>query len=326
VKIKKYIVAFNRGIVSKLGLARLDVERLAMSAEIQTNWMPRVLGSMMLRVGMGYLGSTKNDSKVRLLPFQFTFDDTAQLELSDMVMRVWKDDALITRPSVSTAVTNSGFDADVASWTDADDAGGASTWLTDGVGGGYLALLGDGADSAKRQQTLAVSVADKDVVNALRIVIARGPVKFRIGTAAGLDDVFAEQTLGTGTHSIAFTPGVISISIEFSSARSYTVLVDSCAIEAAGTLELPVPYTEANQDCIRQEQSGDVIYVNCKTLQQRRIERRDNDSWSVILYEPENGPLRIQNVTKTTITPSALSGDITLLASDKIFKSGNLQD
>lgn len=50
------LLAFNRGIISPLALARTDIERLALSAEVQTNWMPRLLSSMMLRPGLGYIG------------------------------------------------------------------------------------------------------------------------------------------------------------------------------------------------------------------------------------------------------------------------------
>ncbi len=36
------LLSFNRGVVSRLALARLDLKRLVMSAEQQTNWMPRI--------------------------------------------------------------------------------------------------------------------------------------------------------------------------------------------------------------------------------------------------------------------------------------------
>ena len=41
------LVVFNRGRLGRLGLARTDLDRSRLSAEIQTNFMPRVLGSMM---------------------------------------------------------------------------------------------------------------------------------------------------------------------------------------------------------------------------------------------------------------------------------------
>lgn len=108
-KVLHQLLAFNRGLVSRLALARIDLKRLALSAETFTNWMPRVLGSMMLRPGLAYLGTTRNNAASVSLPFVFSVSDTATLELTDLAMRVLVSDAVISRGSVSSAVTNSGF-------------------------------------------------------------------------------------------------------------------------------------------------------------------------------------------------------------------------
>lgn len=100
---------FNRGLVSVLGLARADIKRMAMSAESMTNWIPRVLGSMSLRPGLRYIGTTLTNQQARLLPFIFSSTDKARIELTNLVMRVWISDTVITRPSVSSAVTNGAF-------------------------------------------------------------------------------------------------------------------------------------------------------------------------------------------------------------------------
>jgi hypothetical protein len=49
------LLSFNGGVISPLALARQDLPRVAVSAEEQTNWMPRHLGSMMLRPGFGFI-------------------------------------------------------------------------------------------------------------------------------------------------------------------------------------------------------------------------------------------------------------------------------
>ena len=105
----KELLAFNRGVISKIGLARIDLERMAMSAETQTNWMPRVLGSMMLRPGLEYLNNTQANAKCRNLPFTFSADDTAVVELTSTRMRVRVDDELIVRPAVTATITNPSF-------------------------------------------------------------------------------------------------------------------------------------------------------------------------------------------------------------------------
>ena len=115
-KESKELLAFNRGVISPKGLARIDLERMAMSAERQRNWIPRVLGSMMLRPGLEFIGNTNGNNAARQIPFTFGVDDTAQLEISNVNLRVRIDDVLIDRPTVSATVTNGGFASGLTSW------------------------------------------------------------------------------------------------------------------------------------------------------------------------------------------------------------------
>lgn len=134
--------AFNRGIVSKLALARTDIDRIALSAEVQTNWMPRVLGSMMLRPGLQYLGQLEAP-RLSFLKFIFATDDTALIELTNGAMRVWDDDSLVTRTAVTTTITNGGFNSDLSGWTVADESGASTVWSEFGA-----RLKGTGFNSA----------------------------------------------------------------------------------------------------------------------------------------------------------------------------------
>lgn len=310
-------LAFNRGLVSKLAMARADVKRLAFAAEIQTNWVTRTLGSMMLRPGMGYLGSSRSDLQAFHIPFVFSVTDKAVLELTNTGMRVWVNDAVITRVTVGTTVTNGTFDANLVGWTNADEAGATSAWQA----GGYMGLTGNGSAFAIERQQVAVAAADQGKEHALHIVINRGPVVLRVGSTSGNDDYIAETELATGAHSLALTPSGASFWVEFKSRLKRIVLVDSCVIEAAGKMVVETPWAGADLRKIRHEQSGDVVFLACDGYQQRRIERRATRSWSVVRYQSNDGPFRVANVSTLTITPSALSGNITLTASSPLFRS-----
>lgn len=308
------LLSFNRGILSRLGLARIDLNRTAMSAEEMTNWMPRTLGSMMLRPGWQYISDTRNDAAAKLFSFVFSTDDTAQLEITAGILRIRIDDVLLARAAVTAAVTNGTFTSDISGWTDSDESGGVSAWST----GGYASLLGDGSAAAILDQQVTVNEVNTE--HALRIVIQRGPVILRVGSTSGGDDYVSETTLGTGTHSLSFAP-TGNFHIRLLNRRSFAVLVDSVTVETSGTLELTVPYLAADLSLIRMSQSGDILYVACYGYQQRKIERRTTRSWSVVLYESETGPFRNVNTTTTTITPSALTGTITLTASGALFRT-----
>jgi len=295
-------------------MSRLDLNRTAMSAETMVNWLPRVLGSMSIRPGMEYIGATASNAKAKTFPFIFAADDLAAVEITEGVLRVWVDDALITRGTVTAAITNGTFASNVTGWTDSDEAGATSDWHASG----YMSLLGDGTAAAIRDQTVTVNEASTE--HALRITIARGPVTLRVGSTAGGDEYITETSLGTGTHSLTLTP-TGDFRIRLQSRLDYTTFVDSIAVESAGVMSLTVPWLEADLANIRISQSGDILYAACDGYQQRKIERRSASSWSIVTYEPETGPFRNVNAGPITITPSALTGDITLTASKTLFRS-----
>lgn len=307
-------LAFNRGLMSASGQARIDLPRSALSAEVMTNWDPRVLGPMALRPGFENIRALLGAS--RQLAFVYSITETALLDIADGAMRVAIEDVLLTRPTVTAATTNGNFTTDLTGWTDNDESGGASSWLA-----GAMALLGNDTNAAIRDQQ--VTLNESGVVHALRIVVSRGPVMLRVGSTSGDDDYITETTLGTGTHSLAFTP-TTNFHIRFMNRRSFTTLVDSCNVESAGTVSVPTPWAAADLFKLRPVQSNDVVYIACTGYQTRKLERRSAASWSVVLYEPETPPLLSLNATPITLTPSALTGDVTLTASKALFKSTNV--
>lgn len=322
------LLAFNRGVISPRGLARIDLERMAMSADEQTNMMARVLGSMMLRPGFEFIDRTLGDAtkKARQIPFVFGVDDTAQLEFSDVGLRVRIDDVLITRPSVATTVGNDSFNVVLTPWTDQSDAGGTVS----AISLGYVDLTGDGTDFGRIEQQVTVAGADQNVEHALFVDIEYGKVLFKVGSTSGDDDYVQETRLGRGCHSLAFTP-TGNFFIQIGHERTFIARVNECSVEAAGAMNLQTEWAVEDLPFLRFDQSGDVIYVACKNASTtglprnaevpRKIERRGTGrSWSVVTYEPEDGPFRVQNVSGITMTPSALTGNITITASKPFFK------
>lgn len=308
--------AFNRGLISPLALARTDIDRTALSAETMTNWMPRNLGSMMLRPGSEYIGSTLSDNAAKCIPFVYSSDDTAIIEITNIRVRVWVDDEVISRPSVSSAVSNGLFLTNLTNWTDRDESGGTSAWVT----GGYMGLTGNGTASAIREQEITVAAGDQGTEHALYIVVQTGPVRLRVGSSSGDDDYISETYLGAGQHSLALTP-TGNFFIEFAHSGKHQALVSSCTISSSGDMLITSPWETSDLDNIRYDQSGDVVYVAADDVQQYKIERRGTRSWSVVKYLPNDGPFNTINTGPITITPANISGSSSLSASAALFKS-----
>lgn len=318
-KANQPLLSFNHGIISPLGLSRIDVAKVALSAEIQTNWFPRLLGSMMLRPATGYISPTYENKKSIEVPFIFAKYDAALIELTDFLMRVRVNDELITRVAVTTAVTNGNFVTDLTGWDDNDEAGATSSHAS----GDYLQLVGTGINSAIRSQDVTLGMGDSGKLHAMRVVVTRGPIVFKI-TKTSDDTVFyfQETTLGTGVHSLAFTP-IDDFTITLSSSLQRITLIKSVNIEAEGIMTLPTPWSENNLQYLRWDESLDVIFFACKGIQQQKIERFGTESWSIVLYQPEDGPVKVQNTGTTTITANGLSGNVTLTSNRPFFKSNS---
>lgn len=314
------LLSFNRGEVSRHALARVDVDKLRLAAEVQENWLPYVLGPMMLRPGLEYIGRVNGDLANRLIPFVFSNSDTALLECTDETLRVWVvsngDEELLSREDVSSTVS-------------AGDFSSAGTWdLTTGTTSGATSVIADnvltltcapigGLASARQQVTVAV--ADRNVEHALRVVVTRGPVNFHVGSTNGGSDYIARQTLDTGQHSLAFTP-TDNFYIHLASTDARAKIVDSVTVESGGPVEIPTSWTAADLPSITFDQSGDVIFCGCRDQRQSKIERRAARSWSVVRYYSNDGPFQgFTAQPDTTFTPGAYYGNTTLTADKDYF-------
>lgn len=313
-------LAFNRGLISALGLGRIDLKRTALSAATQTNWMPRVLGSAMLRPGLAYKGSSDGNNAAVHIPFVFSVTDKAVIEFTANKMRIRISDTLLTRPSVSSAVTNGNFTTDITTgWTDSDESGATSSWSA-----GALAMIGNNTGTAfcRQDQEITVALGDQSTEHALRLTVGRGPIEIKVGSTQGGQEYFG-YSLGTGTHSLSFTP-TGNFWIRIRSRKSYTVLLNDVNVESSGVVEIATSRDADDLDKLRWDQSGDVIFVACAGKQQTKIERRNTRSWAWVNYEADKGPFLIQNLETTTLLPDGLTGDVTLTASADVFESDHV--
>lgn len=320
VPVRQYFNKFNRGEIDTLSEARDDITKITNSGSLMCNFMPIRLGPMMLRPGTEYLGAVADASASYTIPFISSTTDTALLEFTDNLMRVWVSDALLTTSTVDTTIANGTFTSNLTSWTDADESGSTSAFLT----GGYMALTGTGATSAVRWQTTG-SWDGSPAEHRVRIIIKDAPVLVEIGNtaaAAHTKDIFS-GILSPGTHSLVFTP-TDDIDITFSNSTKQRALVDSVVFETAATFSLPTTIAEANLSSIRYSQSADVVFIAFSSGQQFKIERRGIKSWSIVDFKPTDGPWGFVNTSDLTLKAGALSGSTTLTANKGYFNSNDI--
>lgn len=91
--------------------------------------------------------------------------------------------------------------------------------------------------------------------------------------------------------------------------------------EASNIYEISTPYVEADLDTLKFTQSADVLYITHRNYYPKTLTRYSHISWRLENYPFEDGPFMQQNVTTLTITPSAVTGTITLTASAALFNA-----
>lgn len=315
-KVNTYFHAFNAGVHDPSALVRTDLERMRLAAERQTNLLCKATGPAFLRPGTQFLTSTSGDDEAWFKEFVFGVSDAALMEFTNQRLRVMVNDAIISRPSVSSTVTNGDFSS-ATGWNTTGTGGGTAT-----ISGGILTLNGTNIEGVAKC-TRSVSTSDPGVEHALRIVVDRGPVFFRCGSTSGGDDYIAETSLPTGEHSLAFTPAG-TYHVYFYSKERVNRRVDSIQVESAGVMELPTPWPLSDLPNIRITQSADVCFVACNGRQQHRIERRGARSWSVCLYQADDGPFAVNGNPRVRLRPNELEGNGTLTASSSYFTSDHV--
>lgn len=328
------LYSLNAGEISKIALARVDISKMRMAAEVQLNWSPYVVGPMTLRAGLLMVGETLSDQPTKMIDFVYAKDDTSLIELTPGEMRIWINEVLLTRPQVATQIrdpyfTNTGINAGVWDTTnttagatvvvakDSGDDFGSATFTCTPVGG-----------LTQVQQTVTVAPADQGVEHGIRVVVTNGPVTFRAGSSAGLFDVVSQKVLDTGTYSLScFPTGNFVIQIE--SIDAWNKIVTQCSIEAPGPVIIPTTWAESDLGKVRWVQSLDEVFIACAGQQQRVIQRSGTRpaarGWAVVLFKSNDGPFNsLPTISGATLTPSVYYGNGTLTSSLPLFQKGHV--
>jgi hypothetical protein len=312
-----FLFSLNGGMVSPLALARTDLQRMRLTAETFENCFPKVIGPLQFRPGLNYNGQTNGIAKN--IPFIFSVDDTALVELSDFAMRVIVNGAPVTRPAVTTTIPNGDFNS-AAGWTITTSGGATADINTTLAGSLFMRNTARGGGSVVKQ---GFAIANVGVEHAVNVVIERGPVRFRMGSTDGGSEYIGEFDLGAGTHSLVFTPTSATAYVQFSSKSETNVFVSSVQIEGSGILQLGTPWPNTEIFNVRNDQSGDVIFAVNQKYPPYRIERRGPRSWSVVQYKFKDGPFR-GKTAEISLTPSTRLGNGFLTASAPFFLAGHI--
>ena len=288
-----FLSSINSGEFSPRMDARVDFERYPNAAKLCRNFTLYPQGGITRRPGTRFVKEVKDSTAAtRLVPFEYSEDDSYQLEAGNNYFRVYRLQGAITVGTTDAAVTNGLFTSNITSWTNSSTGTAA---IAHDATNGRLQLTAVSGSIAWASQAITISAGYTAVEHVLRFRIAGfhdGKVGFQVGTTATGSTILAETELGVGEHAIAFTPGATTFYIQFR-AKNIVVqnmFVDNVAFLSNAAMEFVSPYATADLPSVAYFQSADVVYLTHSDYTTRKIERRGHRSWSIVEAPWQDGP------------------------------------
>lgn len=298
---------FNRGEIDKTALMRDDVDHINNTCESMVNFMPQRLGGMMYRMGSVHLGYV--DQLSYIVPFLAEGEKSVLLEFSSTRLRLWRSGGwfhtgrdLISAIDSLMYVPNGDFHTDLTGWTDISNTGATV------VAAGSLAIFKATSDGvASIWQTIAGAFSSTPIT--LRFQVTQGSLFAEVGEGGANSGELYRGFLDVGTHYITVTPLTTQPTITLSAKTIYSTRIDAVEIMPAGVFEIPLAETITRVTSIRYAQSADRLWITTSNTRPFIIERRGDQSWSVVRYENINGSFGKINDSVVRLSVDRNDGD-----------------
>lgn len=332
---KKLINSFNAGELSPYLYARTDLDKYASGCLTMENFMPMPYGGATRRPGLEYIGASKADDKIRLIPFTASVDASYVLEFGSEYIRFWKNGAVVE-------TTEAAWVAPVASYI---------TISMVGSSGGTFTVTVNGVETA----TIAYNASAAAVVTAIGLIgytvtvdLTATVYTITFGDDAelvllpSLETDITQLTGGTPTSvatagtlteyaigSLVTTGGFAYRCIIAHNASTFSVDLAALKWELRGSTDLAFeiisPYADTDLAEIKVAQSIDVMWIAHPDFPIQRLSRIANDSWTLVDEEFDFPPTLERNVSDVTLAPSATTGlGIDITASESFFNAGHV--
>lgn len=95
-------------------------------------------------------------------------------------------------------------------------------------------------------------------------------------------------------------------------------------VDEGNPVEVSTSYTEDMLEGLSFVQSADVLFICHSEIQPKMLSRYSHTSWTLTDFNFANGPFMDINTGDNTVTPSAVTGDITLTSSEDLFVAGDV--
>ncbi len=305
--------AFNAGEITPRLAARLDFVKYRSAVETCENLIPLSEGGLMRRSGTRYVAELKSSTvKGRLKKFQFSVTQAYVLELANLSIRFYRNQAQISVADTDASVTNGTFTSNITNWDDRSTGSGS---IAHDATNGRLSLIPGGTggtDIGWAEQDIITTSTNVEHVLKFRVLGAPGDkIEFQVGTTSTGAETLSAVEKEVGYHCVAFTPTTSPFYIQFrnlGSFRNKTVQIDDVSLIDNDPVEIDTPWPEADLYTIEGPQSADILYLFHADYPTYKLLRFGHTTWSLVEVPWQDGPYLDENTTSTTLLPSANTG------------------
>ncbi|QDP57959.1 MAG: hypothetical protein Unbinned2189contig1000_44 [Prokaryotic dsDNA virus sp.] len=143
-----------------------------------------------------------------------------------------------------------------------------------------------------------------------------------LGRRPGTQFIREVKTSSAKTRLIPFQFNVEQAYILEFGNQYFRVYKDGGIVVSGGSpVEFATPYTTAQLDGIKFAQTADVMYIAHPDHSPRKLTRTSHTAWTINEVVLQRGAMLDQNLTDTTLTASARTGNVTITASADTFVS-----
>jgi hypothetical protein len=274
----------------------------------------------MRRSGTRHVAEEKSSAvRGRLKRFEFSTVQAYILELADGAIRFYRHQAQIAVSNTDGAIANGQFTSGITDWDDRS-TGGVGNQITHDAVNGRLTLetsgsAGDDIGWAEQDIVIDAGFVGVEHVIKFRVIGSTGDqLEFRVGSTSTGDEILADVLKATGYHCVAFTPTATTFYIQFRNRSNISgnsgknIQVDDVSLIDDAPVEVDAPWAEADLSTVEGPQSADVLYLFHADHPTHKLQRFGHTTWALVEVAWKDGPYLDENLTDTTLTPSAATG------------------
>lgn len=305
--------SFTGGEITPRLRGRVNVDKVVEGLETLTNFIVSPYGGVYRRTGLKFVNELADETvESRLIPFEGSDGNSFAIEMNNANARFYTNQGILLQ---SRDFTNGDFASNITGWTDISAGTGS---ISHDAGNARMDLNSTGGGNEARAEQIITYLGTAQYT--VTLDVGTNSVTYKVGTTSGATDIATGVlTAGVG-KTFNFTPSTNYADIYFTFESSATAYIDNVDLDSP-TYKIATPYATADLPDLRFAQSSDVMYIVHKDYAPRKLTKFASSAWFIEEVAFDEPPFMEENTTTTTLTPSAVTGSITVTASADTFVS-----